>query len=76
MARTAITPRLVGEEQAASYIGRSRTAFRSQRLAGQVPAPSDFNGKVPLWDTRVLDRWVDQRSGLGASNANSWGDEE
>lgn len=71
--RVALTPRLIGEEQAASYIGRSRTAFRSQRLAGQVPAPSDFNGKIPLWDTRILDAWVDAKSGLGASN-DGWAD--
>jgi hypothetical protein len=68
-----IAPRLVGEDQAATYLGRSRTAFRSQRSAGQVPSPSDYNGKVPLWDTRVLDAWVDAKSGLGASN-DGWAD--
>jgi hypothetical protein len=68
-----VIPRLIGEDVAATYIGRSRTAFRMQRQAGQVPAPSDYNGKVPLWDTRVLDAWVDAKSGLGASN-DGWAD--
>lgn len=77
MARAAnlapLPPRLVDEALAAAYLGRSRTAFREQRKRGLVPAPSDKNGNIPLWDVRVLDRFVDAKSGLGAPS-NSWGD--
>ena len=70
-----LTPRLIDEVTAAAYIGRSRTAFRDQRARGELPAPSDKNGNVPLWDVRILDRFVDAKSGLGPET-NSWGDEE
>lgn len=70
-----LPPRLVDEVTAAAYIGRGRTAFREQRARGLIPAPSDFNGNVPLWDVRVLDRFVDVKSGI-APVSNSWGDED
>lgn len=68
-----LPPRLVDETTAAAYIGRSRTAFREQRRKGLLPAPSDQNGNIPLWDVRILDRFVDAKSGLGATS-NTWGD--
>lgn len=68
-----IAPRLVDEVTAAAYLGRSRTAFREQRAKNLLPAPSDKNGNIPLWDVRVLDRFVDAKSGLGAPT-NSWDD--
>lgn len=61
----ALIPRLVDEETAATYLGRGRTKFRDQVKSGELPAPSDKNGNVDLWDLRVLDRYVDQRSGIG-----------
>lgn len=68
------TPRLMGELAAAAYLGRGRTRFREEWKSGRLPAPSDRNGKVPLWDVKVLDRFVDAKSGLGPQT-NSWGDE-
>lgn len=59
-----IIPRLIDEETAAHYLGRSRTRFHEQVAKGELPAPSDQNGNVKLWDLRVLDRYVDQRSGI------------
>lgn len=70
-----LTPRLVDEVTAAAYIGRSRTAFREQRKRGLLPAPSDSNGNIPLWDVRVLDRFVDTKSGL-VPQSNTWDDAE
>ncbi|HEX7857363.1 MAG TPA: hypothetical protein VF503_27080 [Sphingobium sp.] len=67
----AITPRLVDEETAAAYIGRGRTKFREEVLAGRIPRHSDENGNVKLWDLKVLDQYVDQRSGLG-TRLGSW----
>lgn len=61
-----ITPRLVDLATAAAYLGRGETKFREQVRRGELPAPSDKNGNVELWDIRILDQYVDQRSGLGA----------
>lgn len=66
-----LPPRLVDEATAAAYLGRGRTRFREQVAAGELPGPSDRNGNVPLWDVRVLDHYVDRRSGFGAS-VKSW----
>lgn len=68
-----ITPRLIDEATAAVYVGRSRSAFRDQVARGTLPAHSDSNGNVKLWDVRILDRYVDQRSGLGAPSSG-WDD--
>lgn len=62
-----IAPRLIDEETAAAYLGRGKTRFREQVKARVLPAPSDRNGNVDLWDVRALDRYVDQRSGIGSS---------
>lgn len=70
-----LTPRLVDEVTAAAYVGRGRTAFRDQCARGLLPKPSDRNGNVPLWDVRILDRFVDVKSGMKPVS-NSWGDEE
>lgn len=68
-----IMPRLVDEVTAAAYLGRGRTKFREQVRAGQLPRPSDVNGNVQLWDVHILDRYVDQRSGLTTQDAG-WDD--
>jgi hypothetical protein len=67
----AITPRLLDEETAAAYVGRGKTRFREDWEAGRIPGPCDQNGNVRLWDLKLLDRYVDQRSGLG-SPLGSW----
>lgn len=69
----AIAPRLVDEETAAHYLGRGRTKFREQVKAGQLPAASDRNGNVELWDLRRLDQYVDRKSGFGSS-LTGWDD--
>jgi hypothetical protein len=70
-----LMPRLIKEPAAAAYLGRSRTRFREQWRKGLAPAPSDRNGNIPLWDIKVLDRWVDQLSGI-SSHKNSWDDDD
>lgn len=67
----AMLPRLLDEETAAAYLGRGRTRFREQVAKGDIPGPSDRNGNVSLWDIRLLDLYVDERSGIGASS-KSW----
>lgn len=66
-----IAPRLIDEATAAAYLGRGRTKFREQVGQGTLPAPSDRNGNVDLWDVRILDQYVDARSGL-ASSLKGW----
>ena len=68
-----LTPRLVDETTAAAYLGRSRSAFRSQLAEGKLPAPSDRNGRIPLWDVRVLDNYVDALSSL-SGEVDTWAD--
>lgn len=68
-----IVPRLVDAETAAAYCGRGRTRFLEQVKAGSLPASSDKNGNVDLWDLRILDRYIDRRSGLGAQ-LREWDD--
>jgi hypothetical protein len=61
----AITPRLVDEETAAAYVGRGRTKFREAVEQRLLPPHSDTNGNVKLWDIRLLDAYIDGRSGFG-----------
>lgn len=69
--RSVLTPRLLSEEQAAQYLGRSVTRFREQVAAHILPQPVTCNGRRRLWDLRLLDRYVDQLSGIN-DNAGSW----
>lgn len=74
MADSAPNPaRLIGEAEAAAYLGRSRTRFREQVRSRLLPQASDSNGNRPLWDRKLLDRYVDALSGIG-DNDNSWDD--
>lgn len=66
-----LTPRLLSEEQAAAYLGRSKNAFRAQVENGTLPKPSDKNGNRNLWDRQLLDRHIDVLSGIG-DVANPW----
>ena len=56
-------PRLMKAELAARYIGVSPSTLRMGSKVGQYPAPLR-DGKLCLWDRRLLDRWIDARSGL------------
>lgn len=67
----ALIPRLLNEDQAAAYLGRSRNAFRAQLARGELPQPSDRNGNRNLWDRQLLDRHVDLLSGIGDAE-NPW----
>lgn len=72
---TPVSPRLVDEVTAAAFLGRGRTAFREQRAKGLLPAPSDHNGNVPLWDLKILARFVDVKSGLSPEEeVDTWAD--
>lgn len=66
-----ITPRLLSEQQAAAYLGRSASRFREQVAARILPQPVTKNGNRRLWDVRLLDRYVDQLSGIN-DNSGSW----
>jgi len=57
-----LTPRLLSRDLAAEYCGVSPAHF-AEHVAKEVPA-IDI-GRRNLWDIRALDRWLDQRSGLG-----------
>lgn len=65
-----LPPRLLNEDAAATYLGRSKTTFRAQQKAGTVPAAIRQGGRL-YWDRVVLDRYVDALSGIGAKQ-NSW----
>jgi hypothetical protein len=59
--------------EAAAFLRRSRSSFRKQWQARLLPQPSDRNGNRNLWDRRVLERYVDGRSGIN-DNGSSWDD--
>jgi len=66
-------PRLLSREQAAEYCGcDTLSAFDDWRRRGIVPEPMPGTSK---WDRRLIDRWLDRRSGL-VSDASSSAAEE
>lgn len=65
-------PRLFDENTAAAYLGIGKTRFRQRWQAGELPQPHR-DGRRILWDRRLLDRYVDALSGLGATSG-SWDD--
>ena len=67
-----LPPRLIGEEAAAAYLGLSKSTFRRRWSPGELPQPHRIGGRL-LWDVRLLDRYVDALSGIGAQ-AGSWDD--
>jgi predicted DNA-binding transcriptional regulator AlpA len=67
-----LAPRLVGEETAAAYLGIGRSNFQGRWKRGDLPKPHRIGGRL-LWDVRLLDRYVDALSGIGAQ-AGSWDD--
>jgi hypothetical protein len=72
-AKSDIVPRLLSEQLAAQYLGRSRTRFREQVAKRVLPQPSDANGNRKLWDRFALDRYIDARSGFD-EQSSSWDD--
>ena len=57
-----MTPRLLSRDAASAYCGMSQTHF-DEHVAPSVPPL--VLGRRNLWDVKALDRWLDQRSGLG-----------
>lgn len=68
----AFVPRLLSEDQAAHYLGVGKTQFRKRWQERTYPQPVK-EGRRLLWDIKMLDRYVDALSGIGA-NSNSWDD--
>lgn len=66
------TPRLLSEDQAAAYLGISKTGFRQRWQKAELPQPHRIGQRL-LWDRRLLDRYVDALSGLGETSG-SWDD--
>lgn len=62
-----LTPRLLCREDAATYCGISPTHF-DEHVAPSVPPL--IMGRRSLWDIKMLDRWLDRRSGLGDALAS------
>lgn len=57
-----IVPRMLTREQAAEYCGcESLSAFDEWRRRGIIPGPMSGTTK---WDRKLIDRWLDRRSGL------------
>jgi hypothetical protein len=56
-----MTPRLLTREQAATYCGVSPAHF-TETIGKEVP-PVKVRAAL-RWDRVVLDRWIDQKSGL------------
>jgi len=59
-----MTPRLLSRDQAAAYCGISAPHF-DETVAKEVPALP--LGRRNLWDRKLLDRWLDARSGITES---------
>jgi hypothetical protein len=66
-------PRLVNEVTAARYLGRGRTRFREQVKKGELPGPTMKNGRIPLWDVKRLDSFLDAVSNI-EERPGSWDD--
>lgn len=56
-------PRMLSADQAALYMGVSRSKFLSRVDQHTYPSPTKDGGNT-LWDLHVLDRFIDKRSGL------------
>ncbi|WP_375292252.1 hypothetical protein [Sphingomonas melonis] len=56
-------PRMLSADLAALYMGVSRSKFLARVDQHTYPAPTRDGGNT-LWDLRLLDRYLDKRSGL------------
>jgi excisionase family DNA binding protein len=68
-------PRRLSEDEAAAYLGISKTTLRDgyQAKPARYPKP-ERDGRRILWDKAMLDRFVDERSGIVAPSAQADGD--
>lgn len=69
-------PARLGEDQAASYLGVSKTTFRDRWQGKAYPQPVR-EGKRLFWARLQLDRFVETQFGLVANDDDdddSWGD--
>lgn len=57
--------RRLDAQEAADYLGISRTTFLAQVAEGRWPPPKR-EGRLTLWDRALLDARVDQDSGITA----------
>jgi hypothetical protein len=77
LTRALIVPRLYRRGQSAAYINASPSQFDLLRLDPDFPEPITFpstrnpNGKsrVPLWDVKDLDAWIDHQKAKRDSDA-------
>lgn len=58
-----LRPRRLHAEQAAKYLGVSRSKFLEKVKIGVYPKPIHDGGNT-LWDIHLLDKMVDAQSGL------------
>lgn len=66
-------PRVLRAEQAANYVGMSRSMFDAEVKAGKLPKPFPTAGSLQAWDKNDLDDWVDaRRDAAFATNVNEW----
>ncbi len=65
------TARLFDATTAAAYLGMSARTFDKHWRAGKLPAPHRI-GRRLLWDRRLLDDFVDQLSGLGPPDPETY----
>jgi hypothetical protein len=56
---TGITPRLLSKDAAAAYCGVVAETFEKHV---RPHVPPTFIGTRALWDVKVIDRWIDERS--------------
>lgn len=59
------TTRLLSREQAADYCGVAPETFDSYRRQGILPAPLSGTKR---WDRRLIDEYLDRRSGISKSS--------
>ena len=59
-----IQPRLLTEEQAAKYLGRTRGALQELRYDGRIPLVRA--DRRVFYDVQELDRWIEAVKGLGS----------
>jgi hypothetical protein len=67
-------PGRLGEEEAAAYLGLSKSGVREKWAAAgsSYPQPAREAGRI-FWSRRQLDAWIDCQFGLSQSPAPSGG---
>lgn len=50
----------------ADYCGVTADAVKRWRRLNQLPEPAAvFGGRIPVWEFRTIERWNEQRPGVG-----------